>query len=562
MGRAGLWYDCLDFVTNQEGHAGCYWPAGMLACLESSRSAEAVDLFEYFRDPEKNAASEWQWSGGRSESVMQMCRDLALQAMGNVASGGHSENAMSLFREIMSDDSPMSTAALVGVARSLEYDGDWQTSIQLLDAFVESIDRGDSNWRLVTESLHLMDISKTRTVAPAGLDIVLRDLLSSVMRCCNNSKQFGMAVLLCSVVGFRDDAPGLMTSTSAGDSSTLVTRILSQSIVRENKHIRESYLHSLIGLGCAGLASDIASQFEDDLYVHKRNNAPKGETAISAITAMSRVYAAMYVIQLREQEKPSDESIEILLRGLGRAMSHMIDSKQPAAALYLHSHVKTQLEALNARGVDNLTEQVKTYFDSSEGRMDFQLSALPWQQGKLLPMGMNDSILSSLIDAHRDMGHPDKAREIFADFCSSRLDHPVPMPQSANSFANVLLHHESIDECVDFLKSLDRDSINPSTFLSLARALAQRELWSDVGKLYNSAHKAGCLSEELGLIAIQAVCESELLHGKILVLRDIVNDASNLAGIKNKDWVAERYWRLKRYAGHHYARVSVLNILS
>ena len=557
LGRAGLWYDCLDFVTNQEGQVGCYWPAAMLACLESSRSAEAVDLYEYFRDPEKNAASEWQWSGGRSESVSLLCRDLALQAMGNVAAGGHSKYAISLFREIMSDDSPMSMAALVGVARSLEYDGDWQTSIQLLDTFLESIDKGNSNWRLVTDSLHLMDASKARTAAPAELDVALFDLLFSVMRCCNNSKQFGMAVLLCSVVGSRGDDRGLTTSTSAGDTSSIVNRILSQSIVSHNKWIRESYLHSLIGLGCAGLASDIASRFEEDLYVHKRNNAPRGETAISAITSMSRVNAAMYEIQLREQEEPSHEGIEILLRGLGRAMSHLIDSRQPAAALYFYCHVKTQLEALDGQRVDTFTEQVKTYFHSSESRMDFQLSSLPWQQDKLLSKGMSDSIMSSLIDAHRDMGHPDKAREIFADFRSSNLDHPVPMPQSANSYANVLLDHDSVDECMDFLKSLDRDSINPSTFLSLARALSQRGLWSEIGKLYNSAHKAGCLSEELALIAIQAVCESELLNGKILVLRDIVNDASNMAGIKNKDWIAERYWRLKRYAGHHYARVSV-----
>lgn len=138
---------------------------------------------------------------------------------------------------------------------------------------------------------------------------------------------------------------------------------------------------------------------------------------------------------------------------------------------------------------------------------------------------------------------------------TARLDNFKFVPQSVNSYVDVLLDHDNIDECMAFLSGVDRECINPSTFLYVSRALARNTMWADIGKTYNSAHSVGCVSEELAFIAIQAVCQSELPGGKAVVLRKIIEDVSRLAGMKKNDWIADRYWRLKRYAGFHNARL-------
>ena len=90
---------------------------------------------------DQSAASEWQWAGGDSTAVIPLRRDLALQAMGNVKKGGFGRDAMRIFGEILGEDSPLSANALLGLAHSLEHDGDWQSSIQLLKGFLDSVYR-------------------------------------------------------------------------------------------------------------------------------------------------------------------------------------------------------------------------------------------------------------------------------------------------------------------------------------------------------------------------------------------------------------------------------------
>jgi hypothetical protein len=56
---------------------------------------------------------------------------------------------------------------------------------------------------------------------------------------------------------------------------------------------------------------------------------------------------------------------------------------------------------------------------------------------------------------------------------------------------------------------------------------------------------------------MQAVCEAELVDGKIVVLRKIADDISNAIGMKTDEWISSQYWYIKRFAGFHHARVSL-----
>jgi len=128
------------------------------------------------------------------------------------------------------------------------------------------------------------------------------------------------------------------------------------------------------------------------------------------------------------------------------------------------------------------------------------------------------------------------------------------MTQSANNTLEVLLDID-INECMAFLDTMNVKFVNPSTFVVIAKRYAQNGIWPEIGEVYNRAKKGGAVSEELGLITMQAVCESELLNGKIIVLRKIVEDVSHLVGMKSNDWIHAKYWGIKRYVGFHYARL-------
>jgi hypothetical protein len=52
--------------------------AAMLACIECSRYAEAIDAYDVFMSGNRSVASKYQWGGGDITAVKPLCRDLAL----------------------------------------------------------------------------------------------------------------------------------------------------------------------------------------------------------------------------------------------------------------------------------------------------------------------------------------------------------------------------------------------------------------------------------------------------------------------------------------------------
>ena len=173
----------------------------------------------------------------------------------------------------------------------------------------------------------------------------------------------------------------------------------------------------------------------------------------------------------------------------------------------------------------------------------------------LKSLRLGDALLAAIIKSFTDLGELEKARIAFLDG-THHLDDATLMPQSTNNTLQALLDIDH-DECMNFLDNMDVRYINPTTFYMIARRFAQNCTWSEIGDIYNRARSAGCISEELGLIAMQAVVESELLDGKIKILRRIIiDDICGLVGMESNDWIQSRYWGIKKRVGFHYARVS------
>ncbi|KAL7498774.1 hypothetical protein ACHAWT_008784 [Skeletonema menzelii] len=555
LGRAGLWSECLDLAT-EPASISTYGPsitaAAMLACIESSRYTEAIEAFDYFMSGSQSVASEWQWSGGNITAVEPICRDLALQAMGNVSRGGYSEEARSMFGVIMEEGSPLSCDGLIGLMHTLENDGNWKESVQVLDRFMASNFNGEGpKWRIVPNVVQLQkDSANDELASETEVNNVCEEMLASVMRVCNNEGHFGLAAVLCTVTDkLCHESNGCVNLTNGEDA---VQGILASTL--KSNSVFEAYTHSLYGLGCKRIAERLIKE-SDDADIEKivsipkrmRQNIPKAESWIQAAKSIENLLEAKNAIQV-EHKDLCPESYFLFERGLSRAMEYCNDSNQPSAALYLfHNAART----LRNKKDQHLTDRFKSFLGmGKQTNQNPREEIFTDEAFDFSGIEFTDSILVAIINAYIKLGRPDQALSTYND-AISQLESPNLMRQSSNSILEVLLEID-VDECV---KSLDNRSSTPATFITIAKHLAANGVWHEIGEIYNHARRAGCVSEELGFIAMQAVNESELADGKIVVCRKIAEDVANTIGIDKDEWITSRYWEIKRYVGYHYARL-------
>ncbi len=562
LGRAGLWSECLDLATEPTS-ISTYGPsitaAAMLACVEGARYTEAIDAFDYFMSGNQSVASEWQWSGGNITAVEPICRDLALTAMGHVSRGGYSQEARRMFDVIIDEGSPLSCDGLLGLMQSLESDGNWKEAAQLLDRFVSSnFNAKGTEWRIVPNVLQLQKegISDNGLASDAELNDLLEKLLASAMRVCNREGHFGLAAVLCTIANkLRDGASGYVDLTTINDEDAILGIRTSNSVL-ESDPVFEAYTQSLYGLGCKRVAKRLINDREgadNDMIVSipKRmtQNLPKAESWIVAAKSIDRLLEARNTIQIEPGDLCTDSSF-LFERCLSRAMEYCNDSNQPTAALYLFQYAA---RTLLTKKDQHLADRFKSFLGMGNQANQNPREGIFTIDDALDFRGieLTDSILAAIISALIKMGRREQALSTFNN-AMSQQGSPLLMRQSVNSIIDVLLEID-VDKCV---RSLDDKTSTPTTFITIAKYLADNGVWHEIGDLYNQARRVGCVSEELGFIAMQAVNESELVEGKIVVFRKIAEDVANTIGIDKDEWITSRYWEIKRYVGDHYARVS------
>jgi hypothetical protein len=533
----------------------------MLACIECSRYAEAIDAYDIFMSGNQSTASEWQWGGGDITAVKPLCRDIALRAMGGIKNGGVSQDAVFLFKEIIRESHPVSSNALIGLAHSMEFDGDWQSSVKFLKSFIDSVyHRESTTWQIVSELGKSINANDEEYINPREQHNLLANITASVMRVCNSMGQQGLAILLCSIADNSYTSQQKMKRHDWVKCSAVVKAAASQKIISENRDVLEAFIQSLYGLGCGDFADELSRELQNDSSMPRRvrqNESAHAESWISAFVAIDRVLKALNSIR-SEGTNISAESRLLFERGLSRAMEHCIDSSQPAAALELFAHAS----AILVKKDESMTGKVRSFFkmESSYGERKDSDEMFQPENINLKNLSLSDPLLAAIVGAYIKLGQPQEARSAFNDG-TLHLDDATFMTQSNNNALQAILDID-IDEGLRFLDAMDAKCVNPSTFSVVARRYAENGIWPEIGDIYNRARSAGCISEDLGLIAMQAVCESELTEGKILILRRIVDDISGLLLTKSNDWIKSRYWTIKKNVGFHYARVRYAQFFS
>lgn len=568
LGRAGLWRDCVVFSTENDA-ISTYGPsiaaASMLACMECSCYFDATITYDLFMsDDQANTASEYQWGGGNITAVKPLCRDLLLCAMGQVKKrGGFGQDAINIFKEIIREDSSISTDALLGLFHSLEHDGDWSSSITLMKDFVDLVYRKNNPiWRITSDPLEV-NKDDASTISSVDQNKLLSDIVSSTMRACNSEGEYGLAIVLCSII--NNAYCGKRSSQANWDNvamdSNIVKSILSNIIVSEKQQILEAYITSLYGLSCENIVDTLLEasfngkniQVIQPFRKRRFKDAPHGESWINANMAIGRVLEAMHAIQ-QDASGISDDSRLLFERGLTNAIGHCLDCDQPTAALYLFEHASTILAT--KKGPTSLAGRVRTFLgveDSYGSDRETSVALFKVGNTELKDMHLSDPLLAAVIKSYVKLGQVEKVQAAFDDR-EMGMNNGATIPQITNNALEALL--DNVEECILFLDRMDVKYVNPTTFSIIARRFAQNGNWPEIGEVYNKAKRAGCNSEDLGLIAMQAVAEAELLDGKVAVLRRVARDISHIVGLNSDDWIKSRYWDLKRNVGFHYARVS------
>ena len=563
LGRAGLFSDCLDFSTDPD-NISKYGPsiaaAAMISCIESHRSDEAIELYDFFFNSEnQSTASEWQWAGGNLSAAKPLFDDLLLRAYGGSSGGGHSSDAIQKFCEMVDNNNPFSINALLGLMRCIEHDGNWQMAIKLLEAFFEMDNKGNQ-LILVNEMLSLSGIDEVDDAhAPTAgqLEELTAELLASTIRTCNKEGFFSLSLLLSSITHSIIDQRFGHEMLVPDDQSTI--KLIASQKLLNNKSLHAVYTHSLSKVGLNRLANTMSEATDAiDPRVKNKHFHSTGEAILNAFVMSNRVLIALN--QVKQAKKLVSEDDKILIaRGLASAMNFYLDANHPASAMHLFNYAnkiltKTQ-NAANANKTASFAETMSTFFGDDRSEPTAASIFATNDSFDVNFLNLSDSLLAAVMKAYTMAGQPEKALAVLKDVQGDEEAASWETIQSFNCALEVLLESD-VPEFMSFFEDSHSGLVMPSTFLALGRKYARECAWPELGELYNEARRRGCVSEELGLIAMQAVCEAQLDKGKILVLRKIADDISNTVGVKTTDWLSSQYWHIKRYTGFHYARVS------
>ena len=547
--------------------------AVMHACILSSLSNEALILFEDLVSDPLLSGSEWQ-CGGVYE-LNPVCRDLAMRALGASSRENVSELALDMYQHVRKEELQLSVDALCGVVKACERDGKWRAAVEVLMDFLDHC--YDPHWLIngdddIPKIIRLDEASKSYA-QPSPAEILSRalpqvgDMLSSVMRSCNASRNFGMALLCCRLV---DDA--LPLSLSAFDITKLTPlkhhNEMVKSVVRaifrfeRPEHLLVAAMTSLSGLGCNRHAEQLYAVAEDlsrqGLQTQEWPNVVEChrfvQSSMSSVESplpgpWESAYRHICLLSAScSRIKQSNRKIfgrqrTILTSGLCKAMRACTAANQPEAGMLLAKRLERIVTVDENKGAVSLRSAMSSFFfgDSQSDGNESLFS--------------ETTVLAETINAYRAMNMSKEALNLLTmipeSFGSNRGTDWTPV---INEAIRLLSDENRISNARALFDEMDLLSQNQETLIAMATALEKDKEWREIIKLYYRALESGLLSEHLGLLAMKAVVESKS-EAQMHNLRFIAKSLSALSGIYEKQWLAPHYWTLERALGWDATRM-------
>jgi hypothetical protein len=234
------------------------------------------------------------------------------------------------------------------------------------------------------------------------------------------------------------------------------------------------------------------------------------------------------------------EDRDIIDGALATTMSACTSAHQPETSLFLATWVE---KALLGRSRQSSSGTSMTSFLGIETLPEVEFYGF-----------RKDSLMAEAISAFRWSHKTAESIDLFESLLNSRSGELGRWKLSCAAGLSVLHSVGRIDDALEIFYSLDDSARTPDAYALAATGLAKQRRWKDIDSLYRLALTNGCLSEELGLLAMNSVISSDA-NNKLRILRAIVDDVAKCSGSDPLKWMESRYWHLKKVLGFGYARM-------
>ncbi|KAL3913862.1 MAG: hypothetical protein SGILL_006325 [Bacillariaceae sp.] len=579
LGYAGHWEDLVKYWKNNPQSKQYGTPlvaAVMQACWLCGRSREAWQVLQDSNllvthgvafdgvSTTPGFGGEWQYAGDR-DLMDPLLRDLAMRVIpdARIASSAVDEVssernldesqattnltplsgiALDLYHQALDERVTVSREALLGVVRACEQDERREGALSILSSIFdeekEFMTRKEVDPWIVPGNELLIEETGSRRNAHSSNNLQhMGELLASVMRSCNSSSDFGIALFQLQTYDMLLSTTNESVEPSNNDISLdeqighLLTRI------DHPRGVLTASMVALCGLRCYQQAIDLYNSDPE-------NSANTAASTVHkyAVTAQARhgtlvlgnpwLSAQRHIGQLLQavQTLAQDGNTSLLKdlgkmqhigHTLGRAMNSCTSAHQPELSLHLLRWTSEII--LQSQSLDNAEL-------------------------------FGDSVTAETIMAHRWSHDEAGAVQLFEGVVQKHESDLSEWRLATAAGLGALVANGRGDDAFMIFKTLDDSALCTDSFTIIGKHLSKQKKWREMIDVYRAGSMKGFSTEELSLMAMKAVTSTKI-ENRLRILRAIADECADSLGTDAKTWMTSRYWHIKRELGFFHARL-------
>jgi len=459
--------------------------------------------------------------GGGSDALDPLVRDISMRAGG--------PEAVRLYQNAKEEGYQVSFQALLSVIEGCN-------DINIIVAIMEAVCI-DKSWIVDgnhLEILHRDDSTKTYQLSSEQLE----RLVLTFLRKTNHSSEFGLSLLCFEFLlsnyrrdfDWHEETANCICETESPDDilSAMMTALCGFGASKRARSLYEA----------VGRRSQEHYHLSFDIY--QFIESPREDNWLDLHRELRKLVA---ITSDLPNDTLTSSQMYLIVSALAKAVRYFNNARHPRAGLFLSMQMQTKFLSLQKTS-PNVGAIMRSFLGVKDDELPNALLAT------------SDELLAETLRAKRIMKMSDQALSLFEETMEKEPKVGYSsMPLAVNEAFRALIDIEQLGLAIDLFQSIDESGRIPQMFVTLSQALEREQQWEMIGQLYRESLQSGCLTEELGIMALKAINEIPNLENKLRIMRQIVSEICKVTGQVDSEWQYEKYWKLRRKLGRRYARL-------